>query len=176
MKCQSIKPIFVSTSKLAEILCSDADIKVPQCAIKSSLKRLPWRELKRLLWRWLKGYSDILYYIFTELYMKFLPNSSGYKSTSRGRELRRIQTYRPHTMSSKELEPWSPRWVRQKLRETNNDLPPNDWNHDEKPPADVERPFCKCDLDCQSHISLDHDTYDRRYWYCHQPTCPFHWG
>jgi hypothetical protein len=75
--------------------------------------------------------------------MKFLPDSGGYKSTSRGKELRRIQTHRPHTMGSKEPEPWSPWWVRQKLREKNNGLPPNDSNHDEKPPADAERPLCK---------------------------------
>jgi hypothetical protein len=25
-------------------------------------------------------------------------------------------------------------------------------------------------------MSLDYDTYDRRYWSCPQPTCPFHWG
>jgi hypothetical protein len=57
-------------------------------------------------------------------------------------------------MGSKELEPWSPRWVRQKLREKNNDFPPNDLNHDEKPPTDVERLVCKCDFDCQSHMSF----------------------
>jgi hypothetical protein len=67
-------------------------------------------------------------------------------------------TRRPHTMGSKEMEPWSPRWVRQKLREKNNGLPPNDPNHNEKPPTDAERPVCKCDFDCQSHKSLDHDT------------------
>jgi hypothetical protein len=37
--------------------------------------------------------------------------------------------------------------VRQKLREKNNGLSPN-----------------------------DHDTYDMRYWSCHLPTSPFHWG
>jgi hypothetical protein len=79
-------------------------------------------------------------------------------------------------MGSKESEPWSPRWVRQKLREKNNDLPPNDPNYDEKPPANTERPICKCDFDCQSHMSLDHDTYGRRYWSCPLPTCPFHWS
>jgi hypothetical protein len=34
MKCLSIKPIFVSISKMAEILCSDVDFIVPQCVIK----------------------------------------------------------------------------------------------------------------------------------------------
>jgi hypothetical protein len=72
-------------------------------------------------------------------------------------------THRPHTMGSKEPEPWSPRWVRQKLREKNNGLPPNDLNHDEKPLADVERHLYKCNLDYQSHMSLDHDMYDMRY-------------
>jgi hypothetical protein len=79
-------------------------------------------------------------------------------------------------MGSKEQEPWSPRWVRQKLREKNNGILPNDPNHDEKPPANAERPLCKCDLDCQSHMSLEHDTYDMRHWYCPLPTCLFHWG
>jgi hypothetical protein len=69
-------------------------------------------------------------------------------------------------MGSKEPEPWSPWWVRQKLREKNNGLPPNEQNYDEKPPTDVERSLCKCDLDCQSQMSLDHDTYDKRYWSC----------
>jgi hypothetical protein len=55
-------------------------------------------------------------------------------------------------MGIKEPEPWLPRWVRQKLREKNNGLPPNDPNHDEKPPADTERPVCKCDFNCQSHM------------------------
>jgi hypothetical protein len=79
-------------------------------------------------------------------------------------------------MDIKESEPWSPRWVRQKLREKNNGLPPNDPNHDKKPPVDAEKPLCKCDLDCQFHMNLDHDTYDRSYWSCPQPTCPFHCG
>jgi hypothetical protein len=108
--------------------------------------------------------------------MKFLPDSGGYKSTSWGRELRRIQTHMPQTMGSKQPETWSPRWVRQKHREKNNGLPSNDPNYDEKSPADAERPLYKCDLDCQSHKSLDHDTYGRRYWSCPQSTCMFHWG
>jgi hypothetical protein len=58
----------------------------------------------------------------------------------------------------------------------NNGLPPNDPNHDENHPTDAERPLYKCDLDYQSHMSLDHDTYNRRYWSCPQPTCPFYWG
>jgi hypothetical protein len=139
-------------------------------------KRLFWRELKRLRWRgtyhwkcypdvnW-KGYNDTVDY-FTELEMKLQPGHGGYKSTSQGRELRRIQTHRPHTLGSKEPESCSPRWVRQKLREKNNGLPPNDPNHDEKHPTDAKRLLCKCDLDCQSHMSLDHDMYDRRYWSC----------
>jgi hypothetical protein len=133
-----------------------------------SPKRLPGTSLKRL--------TDIVDYVFTKLQMKLLPGSSGFKSTSQGREIRRIQTHTPHTMNSKESEPWSPWWVRQKLREKNNGLPPNDPNYDEKPPTDTERPICKCNLDCQSHMSLDHNTYDRRYWSCPQPTYPFHWG
>jgi hypothetical protein len=114
-------------------------------------------------------------YNFTELYMKLLPGSGGYKSTTWRRELRHIHTHRPHTMGSKAPEPWSPQWVRQKLRKDNG-LSSNDPNHDEKPPAGVEKPLCKCDFDCQSHINLDYDTYGRRYWSCPQPTCPFHWG
>jgi hypothetical protein len=66
--------------------------------------------------------------------------------------------------------------VRQKLREKNNDLSPNDSNHDEKPSIDVKRLLCKYDLDCQSNISLDHDTYGMRHWACPLPTSPFNWG
>jgi hypothetical protein len=70
------------------------------------------------------------------------------KVHQRGIELRCIHTHRPHTMDTKESEPWSPRWVKQKFREANNGLPPNDPNHDEKHPTNIERSLCKCDLDC----------------------------
>ncbi len=143
----------------------------PDVSLKMLLRRVTkkammmgdWKDysdvsLKR---KWCWGLPRIIF--LSELWMILLHIVGGYKSTSWGREIRRIQTHRPHTMGSKEPEPWSPRWVRQKLREKNNGLPPNDPNHDEKPPTDVERPLCKCDLDCQSHMSLDHDMYDMRY-------------
>jgi hypothetical protein len=79
-------------------------------------------------------------------------------------------------MGSKESESWLSRWVRQKLREANNCLPPNDLNHDEKSSVDAERLLCKYDLDYQSHKSLDHDTYGMRYWCCPFPTSSFNWG
>jgi hypothetical protein len=79
-------------------------------------------------------------------------------------------------VDSKELEPWSPRWVRQQLREMSNNLPPNDPNHDEKSLAVAEKTLCKCDLDCQSHISLDYDMYGMRYWSYPLPTSPFNYG
>jgi hypothetical protein len=130
------------------------------------------RSLKRLLWwvigQW-KGSNDIVDYVLTELQMKFLPGTYDYKSRSWGRKLRGIQSPKPHTMGCKEPKPWSPRWVRERHREKNNGIPPNDPNHDEKPPADAERPLCKCDLDYQSHMSLEHDTYGRRYWSCPLP-------
>jgi hypothetical protein len=91
-------------------------------------------------------------------------------------EGRSIHTYRSQTIGSKAPEPLSPRWVRQQLREMRNGLSPNDLNHDEKPPADAERSLCKCDIECQDHMSIDYDTYGRRYSSCPQPTCPFHWG
>jgi hypothetical protein len=137
-----------------------------------SLKRLRWRvtcHWKGYIDINLKGYNDILDYVFTELQIKFLPDTYGYKSRSWGIELRGNQSPRPHTMGSKEPELWSPRWVRQKFREKNNGFPPNDLNHDEKHPADEGRPLCKCNLDCQSHMSLEHDTYDGRYWSCPLP-------
>jgi hypothetical protein len=87
-----------------------------------------------------------------------------------------MHTHKSQTMGSKEPKPWSPRWVRQQLRESNNDLPPNDTNHDHKPQADAERPLCKCNLDYQSHMSLDHNTYDMWYWSCPFSTSPFNWG
>jgi hypothetical protein len=79
-------------------------------------------------------------------------------------------------MGSKEPEPWSSRWVREKLREANNGLPPNDPNHNEKPPTDADILLCKCDLDCQFHMSLYHDTYGMRYWSCPLPIYLFNWG
>jgi hypothetical protein len=91
-------------------------------------------------------------------------------------EERSIHTPTSQRMRSKEPEPWSPRWVKQELRRRNNGHPPNDPNRDEKPPTDTERPLCKCDLDCQSHMSLDHKTYGMRYLSCPLPTSPFNWG
>jgi hypothetical protein len=91
-------------------------------------------------------------------------------------EGRSIHTYRSQIMGSKARESWSPRWVRQQLREMRNGLSPNDLNHDEKHLVNAARPLCKCDLECQDHMSTDYDTYDKRYRSCPQPTCPFHWG
>jgi hypothetical protein len=88
-------------------------------------------------------------------------------------EERSIHTPTSQRMGSKEPEAWSPRWVRQELRRRNNDLPPNDPNHDEEPQTDTERPLCKCDLDYQSHMSLD---YVMRYWSYLLPISPLNWG
>jgi hypothetical protein len=118
----------------------------------------------KMLWWWVtthwKGYPDMslksLFWCVIEKGSMDIPSSQ--------------------TMGSKELKPWSPRWVRQELRRRNNGLPPNDPNHDEKLLVDVERPLCKWDLDCQSHMSLDHETYVMRYWSCPLPTSPFNWG
>jgi hypothetical protein len=55
-------------------------------------------------------------------------------------------------MGSKEPEPWSPKWVREKLREYNNGLPPNDSNHDSKPPAGVVTPCVSNPYDFVNHI------------------------
>jgi hypothetical protein len=79
-------------------------------------------------------------------------------------------------MDNKQPEPWSPRWVREKLREFNNGLPPNDLNHDEKPPAGAKPPLCKRELECHCYYSLDYDTYDWRYWGCKLSVSPFNWG
>jgi hypothetical protein len=49
-------------------------------------------------------------------------------------------------MGSKEPEPWSPQWVRQKHREKNNGLPIKDPNHNDKPLTDAGRPLYKCEL------------------------------
>ena len=65
-----------------------------------------------------------------------------------------------------EPDPWSPRWVREKLRERNNGLPPNDPAHDHKQPAGHDPPLCKCELDSFCYISWEYDTYQRRYWVC----------
>jgi hypothetical protein len=54
---------------------------------------------------------------------------------------RSMQTHKSQTMGSKEPEPWSPKWLRQQLRKYNNGLPPNDPNHDHRPPTDVEIPL-----------------------------------
>jgi hypothetical protein len=86
---------------------------------------------------------------------------------------RRMHTHKLETMGSKEPEPLSPRWLRQERKKDFSGLPPNDPNHDRRPPADIERPMCKCDLDCTPLMSLDHDMYGRRYLACPLPTSPF---
>jgi hypothetical protein len=134
-----------------------------------SLKRQLWVERKRLQWHYRLCF--LLNYIWN-YYLVLM----AIKNTSRGRELRCTHTHRPHIMGRKELEPWSPHWLRQELMEANNGLQPNDPNHDEKHPADAARPLCKCDLDCQFHMSLDHETYVMRYWSYSLPTSPFNWG
>jgi hypothetical protein len=129
--------------------------------------------LKSLRW-WVTGHSkgsiDMFLLNYEWIYYSLL------EPIKACHEKRSIHTPTSQTMCSKEHEPWSPRWVRQKLREMNNGLVPNDLNHDEKPSADVERPLCKCDLDCQSHMSIDYDMYDRRYWSCPLLTSLFNWG
>jgi hypothetical protein len=91
-------------------------------------------------------------------------------------EKQEAYTHNSHTMASQQLDPWTPRWVREKLREKNNSLPLNDPNKDHKPPAGVEPPLCKCKLECTSHYSLDYNTYGKRYWACPLPTSLFNWG
>jgi hypothetical protein len=73
-----------------------------------SLKIYPdvkWEGYPDINW---KCYNDNVDYVFTKLQIELISIFSGYKSTSWGRELRCIQTHRPHTMGSKETEPWSP--------------------------------------------------------------------
>jgi hypothetical protein len=71
------------------------------------------------------------------------------------------------------MEPWTPRWVREKLREYNNALPPNDPNIDNKPPVGEDSPLCKCKIECHCYYSLYYDTYGMRYWGCKLPLCVF---
>jgi hypothetical protein len=129
-----------------------------KCYSDVSLKRLRWRmtdqwkdcsyrKLKRLFWRVTKkamitNDGSLLLLNYRRYYYPLL---DVIKVCYEGRS---IHTERSQTMGSKEPEPWSPQWVRQKHREANNNLPPNDLNHDEKSPIDAERPLCKYDLDC----------------------------
>jgi hypothetical protein len=150
-----------------------------------SLKGLPWRQNKKstLMWHW-KGYYEawrvtekaaiVLEHMFLLIYRwNYYPLLEPINGHHEGRS---IHTYRSQTMGRKAPEPWSPRCVRQQIWEMRNGLPPNDLNHDEKPLAGAERPLCKCDLECQNHMSIDYDTYDMRYWSCPQPSYLFHWG
>jgi hypothetical protein len=118
--------------------------------------------LKRIIWH-------VLLYYRSNYYSLLEPIKAHHEERS-------MQTHKLEIMGSKEPEPWSPRWLWEQLREDNNGLPPNDPNHDHRPPTDAEIPLCKCDLDCTSHMSLDHDTYGMRYWPCPLPTSPFNWG
>jgi hypothetical protein len=56
------------------------------------------------------------------------------------------QTHSSHTMASEQPEPWTPRWLREKLMESNNDLLPNDPNRDNKPSTGADPPLCKCKI------------------------------
>jgi hypothetical protein len=66
--------------------------------------------------------------------------------------------------------------VREKHRERNNGLPPNDPNRDHKPLAGADLPLCKYELECTCLYSLDYNTYGRRNWGCKLSTSPFNWG
>jgi hypothetical protein len=113
-------------------------------------------------------------HFFTDLHMSLLHTARGYKSTSW--RTRRMHTHSSDTMASQQPEPWTPRWVREKHRERKNDLPPNDPNRDNKPPAGADPPLCKCKLKCHCYYSLDYDMYGRRYWGCWLPILPFNLG
>jgi hypothetical protein len=155
-----------------------------------SLKRLWWR----VMGHW-KGYTDMSlkrpqWYVTEKAYVTghwkgsinmFLLNyRSNYYSLLEPIKVvhqeRRMHTHKSETMGSKEPEPWSPRWLRHEHRKDFSGLPPNDPNHDCKPPVDTERPLCQCGLDCTPLMSLDHDMYDMRYWVCPFPTSLFNWG
>jgi hypothetical protein len=86
-----------------------------------------------------------------------------------------MHTHSSHTMTSEQPEPWMPTWVREQLRESNNGLLPNDPNRDNKPPAGVDPPLCKCEIECHYYDSLDYDTYGRMYWGCKLSISPFNW-
>jgi hypothetical protein len=79
-------------------------------------------------------------------------------------------------MASKQLEPWTPRWVGEKLRDIDNGLLPNDPNRDKKTLVGANPPLCKCEIKCHCCYSLDYDTYGRRYYGCKLPIYPFNWG
>jgi hypothetical protein len=144
-------------------------------------KGYDWLELKRLWWRVMDHYKATLMWIKRYYYPLLLLNYRRYyypllDAIKVCHEGRSIHTQRSQIMGSKEPEPWSPRWMRQKHREANNGLSSNDPNYDEKSLSDAETPLCKCDIDCQSHTTLVCDTYGMRYWSCPLPTSSFNWG
>jgi hypothetical protein len=86
-------------------LYSDVTLKrLPQHVTEKAIPTCHWKSYTVINW---KGSNDIVDYVFTELQIKFIPGTYSYKSRSWGRELKRIQSHRPHTMGSKEPEPWS---------------------------------------------------------------------
>jgi hypothetical protein len=155
-----------------------------KCYINMSLKRLPWHVTAKdtlmsdmslkMLPRYVTVKATLMWHMFLLSYG--WGNYSLLEPIKARHEGRSIHTPKSEIMGSKEPEPWSPRWVRVQLRGRNNSLPPNDPYHDEKPLTRAERPLHKCDLDCQSHMSIDYDTYNRRYWSYPLPTSPFNWG
>jgi hypothetical protein len=106
-------------------------------------------------WQVIENTTMTVPYVFTKLGMKLLFTTGAYKSMSWCNK--HTHTYFTNN-GSKVPEPWSPRWVKHELRKRNNGLPPNDPNHDEKPLADAERPLCKFDFECQSHMSIYYDS------------------
>jgi hypothetical protein len=65
MKYLSIKPIFVSIPKMAEILYSDANFTVPQCVIKSF-------RLLRWFWLWSRSVWHQIIYNLEWLHMHLM--------------------------------------------------------------------------------------------------------
>jgi hypothetical protein len=144
MKYLSIKPIFVSISKMVEILCSDADFTVSQCVIKS-FRLLQWFRLwSASVWRqiiynleWL--HMQLVHRILLEppVAMRLYNNMSSYNASS----------HLTHTLStpSHTTVVNMPRYLILA------------WN---------ERPFWRCHQRAKLTTSLEMSTYGKRCWVC----------
>jgi hypothetical protein len=144
MKCLSIKHIFVSISKMTDIIYNDADFTVPQCVIKSFYLLQWFRLWSGSVWcqiiynlEWLNVH--LMHHVLLEspVAMSLYKDMSSYNASS----------HFTHTLStpSHTIVVNIPHYL----------IPA--WN---------ERPFYRCRQRAKLTTSLDPSTYGRRCWVC----------
>jgi hypothetical protein len=133
-----------------------------------------WKDYYDMSLKWLWWRVTWRTSFFTELRTRLLHIAEDYKSTSW--RTRSMHSHISHIIASEQPEPCTPRWVREKRRESNSTPLPNNPNRDKKPPTSTDPPLCKWEIECHCYYSLDYDTHNERYWGCKLPISPFNLG